>query len=111
MKKRVTSLQDEVTLLQNDVDRLEERLAAVESWPRSQQTSEKDEQAAPGTIERPRLKVIRLEPGASSAAPQQSTEAPSRSSEDADESRPVIRGTGDRIESDLPSAPGGGDHG
>jgi len=111
MKKRVTTLQDEVTLLQNDVDRLEERLAAVESRPLVQSSAEDRKGAAAGTLERPRLKVIKLEPGPSPAAAGQTPDEPAADVKDTDEPRPMIRGTGDHIESELPRAGGGRDHG
>ena len=107
MRKRMSSLQDEVNLLQNTVDRLEERLAAVEMQERARPAipaSNASEGA--GTIERPRLKVIRLEPGAETggAGPSQPSETgPDR--EPADEPRPVIRGAGDRVETELPPGP------
>ncbi len=116
MKKRIGTLQDELTLLQNDVDRLEERLATAEARPRVQPSAEAQAEAAAGTIERPRLKVIKLEPGASSAAARPTPEEPvsgppEPGADGTDEPRPVIRGTGDRIESELPRARGGREHG
>ena len=110
MKKRIASLQDEMTLLQNDVDRLEERLAAVETRPPVQPSAGAREQAS-GTLERPRLKVIKLGPGASPATARPTTEEPVSEPEDTDEPRPVIRGSGDRIESELSRKGGGGDRG
>jgi hypothetical protein len=111
MKKRVATLQDELTLLQNDVDRLEERLAAVETRPQVQSSASEQEKASAGTLERPRLKVIKLEPGASSASSSPTPEEPVSEAKDTDEPRPVIRGSGDQVESELPPASGGRDHG
>jgi len=111
MKKRIASLQDEMTLLQNDVDRLEERLASVEARPSVQPRTSDQEKAKAGTLERPRLKVIKLEPGGSPPDAQPIPEESVSEAKDTEEPRPVIRGSGDRIESELPSAPKGRDHG
>ena len=106
MKKRISALQDEVTLLQNAQDRLEERLAAVEM--RAQQVAERPRKAenASGTFERPRLKVIKVAPGAESTEPGTGPAAsPGIPADvgDSDAPRPVIRGTGEDVESELPA--------
>ena len=108
MRKRVSSLQDEVNLLQNTVDRLEERLAAVEMQERARPARPAaEESASTGTIERPRLKVIRLEPGAEpvSEEPSPRSDAAPPPKDPPDDPRPVIRGSGDRLETELPEGP------
>ena len=70
MKKRVSALQDEVTLLQNSQDRLEERLAAVEMGAQEAAERPPKAESASGTFERPRLKVIKVQPGGDSQAPE-----------------------------------------
>jgi hypothetical protein len=106
LQKRVTALQEEVTLLQNSQDRLEERLAALEL--RESQMAERSAQAAPSTpptVERPRLKVIKVDPDSAAAPAPQGTSvppAPQPEGEGSDSPRPVIRGTGTRLESRMP---------
>ena len=106
LKKRVASLQDEVTLLQNAQDRLEERLAAVEM--RAQEAAERPAKAEhkAGTFERPRLKVIKVKPGVEGPEPATGPAASPDNPPGGDEQdgpRPVIRGTGEEVESHLPA--------
>jgi hypothetical protein len=77
LEQRLGALEQQVLALQNDNDRLSERLGSVElPGPPARQ-----EQPAE-SIERPPLKVVRLEPGPSAAADAE------------EEPRPVIRDTG-----------------
>ena len=108
LKKRVSALKDEVALLQNAQDRLEERLAALEM--RRQEATERSTTtgSSAGKIERPRLKVIKVEPGFETPATEPSPAAepePPAEGDHPDAPRPVIRGTGDRVESQLPAGP------
>ena len=109
LNKRVLALQEEVTLLQNSQDRLEERLAAIEL--RQSQMAEGPAQTAPSaprTMERPRLKVIRVEPDSAHAPPTQGSptpRAPQPEDSESDTPRPVIRGTGTRLQSSTPPGP------
>jgi hypothetical protein len=94
LKKQVGALENEITAMRADQDRLEERLAAVElsaSVPRTAPRS-----AATERVERPRLKIIHLEPEESDTPVEPSEPAESPSAEPATH-RPVIRGTGDRV--------------
>jgi outer membrane murein-binding lipoprotein Lpp len=107
MRKRVSSLQDEVNLLQNTVDRLEERLAAVESRPVGPAASADGSRASESrTSERPRLRVIRVEPGEADAPGDAASQPEGQPGpEEPEAPRPVIRGSGNRVETELPPGP------
>ncbi|MCA9593009.1 MAG: hypothetical protein KC776_06845 [Myxococcales bacterium] len=90
VEKRLSELRDEIVRLQNNQDRLAERVMAVE-LARMQEPAAKPKAAAAERVERPPLKVIRLEPDAPAAAPREPS-AEEKSQDDAsDAPRPVIR--------------------
>ncbi len=71
VEKRLGDLREEITRLQNSQDRLAERMMAMEIQ-RQQDTTRASAPAAPAAgprMERPPLKVIRLEPGQPAGAP------------------------------------------
>jgi len=91
LKKQVSQLESQVTAMRADQDRLEERLSALELSP---PTPPRASASADDRLERPRLKVIHLEPeGEQRAEPGDVPEATAEPTG----SRPIIRGTGDRI--------------
>ena len=109
LTKRMAAMQSELTRLQNHSDRLEERLAAIEvRKEKSAAPGTRAEAAAPAaTVERPRLMVVKLEPG-DAARDTPSSDAPTAalSPEDsaADTSpRPMIRVYGSRTDVDSGS--------
>lgn len=104
MTKRLAVLQTDISRLQSHSDRLEERLEALEMRKTA---------VAPGkvgsgpnesaTVERPRLMIVKLEPGdeAQRASPDAPTAALRPEDSAADQSpRPVIRVYGSRTEVD-----------
>ncbi len=107
LQKQVTGLEEEVTVLQNANDRLEERIAALElnQVTRSRPTEEASE---PG---RPKLKVVKLAPEPGVAPPPKAEPSPASSAEPAggdpspDPPRPLIHGTGERLETKMPEGP------
>jgi hypothetical protein len=110
LKRNISALRDEVTLLHNTVDRLEERLAAAEAQNDAalQSSAHQSQSVSPGTFERPRLKVVKVRPGQEQVPTGGPADAPAPapvSDDDSSEPRPVIRGSGDRIETELPAGP------
>lgn len=95
MKKRIHDLEGEVTRLQNQSDRLEERLAGVEIGARAQ-TAAPAAPADPRAQQegRPLLQVVRLEPGA--AAQAADPELPPADPAE-DPARPVVRVQGSKV--------------
>lgn len=102
LEKQLTKLEDEVRRLQSETDRMGERLDAVETRAAAAPHYAEERVAQNGsTVTRPKLKVVRVEPGADEAAAAEieadgaATEAP-----DADSGpRVVIQGEGKSIES------------
>jgi hypothetical protein len=108
LKRRVAALREEVSMLQNGVDRLEEQLAAVQARQAAlaERPPTSTDSGSPALLQRPRLKVVKVQPGSEQAAPEQGPARepePPAEADDADASRPVIRGTGERIETQLPA--------
>jgi len=107
-EKQVTGLQDDLTVLQNANDRLEERVAALEL---AQTTRSSEGHKDGGDPARPELKVVKLapEPGAEpepAAEPEASPDAPATGKSGAkDEPRPLIHGSGESIEAQMPEGP------
>lgn len=67
MEKQLKKMQDQVTQLQSETDRMGERLDAMEVRQASSSRASDDRVAAAGpatTLSRPKLKVVRVEPGA-----------------------------------------------
>jgi hypothetical protein len=99
VKKRLAALQDQLSVLQNSNDRLVERMAALElaSAPRK---ASAPGGAEAGLLERPELRVVKVDPAAASSADSAPVEdaapAPSEAGDDAP--RPLIRGSGDKLE-------------
>jgi hypothetical protein len=110
LSKRLASVQSDLTRLQNHSDRLEERLEALEMRKEAPvakaPTGEAPASAATG--DRPRLMIVKLEPG--DAAPEAPADAPTATlrPEDsaADQSpRPMIRVYGSRTDVDGTDSP------
>jgi hypothetical protein len=97
--KRLSAMQDEITKVQNQNDRLVERLDAVEARQARVDSSPKAALAANAapTSERPSLKVVKVVPEdtAGMPSPQVGTQAPGDAADDPSP-RPVIklRGSG-----------------
>lgn len=111
LDKQLTKLEDEVRHLQSETDRMGERLDAVETRSAAAPHTAEDRLAANGgTVTRPKLKVVRMEPGGDESAPGDAeAEAPAQDAPDADNGpRVVIQGEGKSIESrTLPGAASG----
>ncbi|HWP09241.1 MAG TPA: hypothetical protein VNN72_26035 [Polyangiaceae bacterium] len=66
MEKQLKKMQDQLTQLQSETDRMGERLDAVEVRAASSPRASDDRVAAAGpatTLSRPKLKIVRVEPG------------------------------------------------
>lgn len=95
VEKRLSSMQDEITRLQNQNDRLVERVDAVEEVQQSKKArTDKSAAAAQttSTSERPSLKVVKVVPEDNSGmpTPQIGTQAPGDAADDPTP-RPVIK--------------------
>jgi TolA-binding protein len=94
VEKRLSSMQDEITRLQNQNDRLVERVDAVEV--KQEKTARTDKAAAgaqaASAAERPSLKVVKVVPEDNSGmpTPQIGTQAPGDAADDPTP-RPVIK--------------------
>lgn len=102
LEKQLSKLTDEVRRLQSETDRMGERLDAVET--RSAATSHYAEErvALSGTtVTRPKLKVVRVEPGADDAPLAEADPAPVApdAPEVDDGPRVLIQGEGKSVES------------
>jgi uncharacterized coiled-coil protein SlyX len=95
--KRLAAMQDEITKMQNQNDRLVERLDAIEVRQAKAESAPKPAGLASGTSERPSLKVVKVVPEDDSGmpSPQVGTQAPGEAADDPSP-RPVIklRGSG-----------------
>ena len=94
LDKRFAKLQEELTRVQSQTDRMAERLDAVElRQATAPQKEERVASAAPETLARPKLKVVRVE-SEGEVSPEETVNTP------ADESGPrvVIQGEGKSIE-------------
>jgi hypothetical protein len=116
MEKRISKLQEEVTRLQADLDRGAERLASVEERQVVAVGSKADPRAAaaaPKRVERPNLKVVRVEPGQNQPSLGPSFEdraaresEPAPVADEGFEPRIVIQGEGKALETrTLPATP------
>ncbi|HTQ04592.1 MAG TPA: hypothetical protein VMI54_12080 [Polyangiaceae bacterium] len=102
LEKQLSKLEDDVRHLQSETDRMGERLDAVEARNTAAPHYAEERLAAnPTTVTRPKLKVVRVEPGADDAADDPTeVEAPVADTPDADTGpRVVIEGEGKSIES------------
>jgi hypothetical protein len=106
VEKQLSKLREEVVHLQSETDRMGERLDAMEMRQASvpHYAEERVAQASP-TLSRPKLKVVRVEPGADGSA--LDPDAADANAADADTGpRVVIQGEGKALESrTLPAAP------
>ncbi len=101
-EKQLTKLEDEIRHLQSETDRMGERLDAFETRSAAAPHSAEERFAANGTtVTRPKLKVVRVEPGADEVAPGEAEAAPAvpDASEADNGPRLVIQGEGKSIES------------
>ncbi len=107
LEKRVTSLQEELTALQNQHDRLADRLQALET--RAQQAAPSRAPAKDADEEerlsRPPLKVVKLEPGSEARPSAEPDEAVAPDEKDSGP-RPVIREYGKPASPAKAPAPG-----
>lgn len=109
LEKQVNALQDELARVQGDFDMMSDRVSGLEAQlvagrpvaaeeVADDEASEEEEaeEEAPGTLERKRLKVIRLEPKptAPAAADPEAEEEP----------RPLLQGSGDHAEIKRPTS-------
>lgn len=105
MEKRISKLQEEVTRLQADLDRGSERLASLEerqSALASRAPDARTEATEAKRVERPQLKVVRVEPGGESPA---ATASEPPAPDDA-APRLLIQGEGKALETrTLPASP------
>jgi outer membrane murein-binding lipoprotein Lpp len=90
--KRLSALQDEITKLQNQNDRLVERVDAMEVQQAKADRAAKPANSAPAASERPTLKVVKVLPEDDSGmpAPQIGTPAPGDAADDPSP-RPLIK--------------------
>jgi hypothetical protein len=100
-EKQLTKLEDEVRHLQSETDRMGERLDAVETRSPAPHSAEERVAANGTTVTRPKLKVVRVEPGADEAAQDEAELAPPApdASEADNGPRLLIQGEGKSIES------------
>ena len=109
MEKRLNAMRDEMTRMQADQDRLDERMGAMEmqriaSTPRGTAVAD-------ASVQHPRLKVIKLTPNSEPGASGEAEEPLEDSAEAAPGTgpRPVLRSRGSQVEADIPDespAPG-----
>ncbi len=104
LKRRITVLEDRVSVLGNENDALEARLAVLED----RQTRARPAPLTPGAAaeERPLLEVVKLEPPASERPDrpgETGSDVGSASGNDSHGARPVIRGIGNRLETHQPT--------
>jgi hypothetical protein len=100
--KQVSALQDKVAILQNERDRLDERLSALEEQQRVLVADRRGEIPTPNAESRPLLEVVRLEPpqtSNSAAAP------PPPSEPESGEPRMLISGSGDDLQTSVVKEP------
>jgi len=97
LEKRFAKLQEEVNRVQSQTDRMAERLEAMELREATQDRADERERvvsAAPATVSRPKLKVVRVEADGEASGDSASESSP------VDDSGPrvVIQGEGKSIE-------------
>jgi hypothetical protein len=92
LEKQIADVKQELLRVQNDYDRLEERLGALET-SQSRPTA-----AAPAQRpERPALKVVRMAPEDDDAPPAQEESPRLEPAPVAEGPRPMIKGSGDKV--------------
>jgi hypothetical protein len=101
VEKRLSSMQDEITRLQNQNDRLVERVDAVEVKQAKAPAASATKASLPAGSERPSLKIVKVVPEdtAGMPSPQVGTQAPGDAADDPSP-RPVIklRGSGGKAD-------------
>jgi hypothetical protein len=111
VEKRLGSMRDEITALQNQNDRLVERVDALELRRVQAATPPAPAAAAKAaTTERPPLKIVRLVPGEGEQGAAPTGDASAGESADDPGPRTVIRGRGSNVEGRLATGelmPGG----
>lgn len=92
VEKRLSSMQDEITRLQNQNDRLVERVDAMEGREAKAAQAAKPSATAGAAAERPSLKVVKVVPEDTTGmpSPQVGTQAPGDAADDPTP-RPVIK--------------------
>jgi hypothetical protein len=107
-ERQLSKLHDQIAELQNDTDRMGERLDAMEVRQASASRQADDRVVAAtssGTLSRPKLKVVRVEPGGD-AAPDEAPAAYDQGAPESDGPRVVIQGEGKSLETrTLATAP------
>lgn len=111
LEKRVGALREEVVALQNNNDRLAERLMAIEmrqdqaAPARTRAATSSETETSEGNIERPPLKVVRLAPGSKEAPAAEKAAEAAEMAED-ETPRPMIRDLGSGRRARTGAAPG-----
>jgi len=105
-EKQLKKLQDDIARLQSETDRMGERVDAMEvrqaSGPRQSDNRLSDAAPSSGTLSRPKLKVVRVEPGSEAGAEAD----PEQGYADVDNGpRVVIQGEGKSLETRTLPAP------
>ncbi len=102
-KKQIGALQDKVAILQNERDRLEERVSALEQQQQVLVASAQSDAVPSSDRSRPPLKVVRLEPPMANVgeAPTPAVPAPATA---ATEPRVLISGSGDDLQATVVEA-------
>ena len=100
VEKRLGSMRDEITALQNQNDRLVERVDALE-LRRAQAAAAPAPAAKATTTERPPLKIVRLVPGEGEQGAAPTGDASAGETADDPGPRTVIRGRGSNVEGRL----------
>lgn len=104
-EKQLKKMQDQLTQLQSETDRMGERLDAMEARQASAPRTSDDRVAAAGpatTLSRPKLKIVRVEPGAEYGSEGGDAE---QSAEADNGPRVVIQGEGKSLETRTMPAP------
>ncbi|MFZ5889449.1 MAG: hypothetical protein ACOY0T_00120 [Myxococcota bacterium] len=92
MDKRLASLRDDITRLQADNDRLDERVDALEARPQpAAAPAPAAGKPSDGETSRPPLKVVKLVPNAAPTGDASSGDVPADERVDAPGNRPMIR--------------------
>jgi hypothetical protein len=103
VEQRLASMREEITPLQNQNDRLVERVDALELRQSRAAPPVSSAQPAAGVSERPPLKIVRLVPGEGEPGSVQTGDVASGEAADDPGPRTVIRGRGSNIEGRLAS--------
>lgn len=103
--KQIQSLRDELSITQTALDRVEERLSAMEASQKASPLPAVSSANGAGLLARPDLRVVKLTPGSPGAttdvAPAEQPAGAGPKPDDADLERPVIVGEGSRLETRM----------